>query len=315
MAKEVSAKVFANKNSQQPITPVVARQFVSPPASLRMLGARYSVMFGEVEKKWEATMASYEAIKKTSPNIPEPAGLQDASSEELRKILYAKNSPTYIDDQRIRQYIQRDNNVRNKLNNLERTLNEVKLRHPGSPARAHMLIDADKPRDSAVLIKGNPGNKGAVVPRQFLEFVSFTRENARPREPFKIGSGRLELAKEIASADNPLTARVIANRVWLHHFGQGIVRTPDDFGTRSEPPTHPELLDYLASWFVENGWSLKKLHRLLMLSQVYQQASDSEECGVRNAESEAPHSAFRTPHSVDPENRLLWHFNRQRLDF
>src|SRR6185436_2164532 len=205
----------------------------------------YSVMFGEIEKKWEATMANYEAIRKTSPSTPEPSAMQDAPSEELRKTLYAKNSPTFIDDQRVRQYIQRDNGVRNRLNNLERTVNEVKLRHPGSPARAHVLVDADKPRDSVVLIKGNPGNKGSVAPRQFLEFVSFTREKEQPRQPFKNGSGRLELAKEIISPDNPLAARVIVNRVWLHHFGQGIVRTPDDFGTRSESPTHPELLDYL----------------------------------------------------------------------
>jgi mono/diheme cytochrome c family protein len=293
-AKELSAKIYANKDSGKAINPVVARLFVSPPASLKMVVARYSVMFSEIEKKWEATMANYEAIKRSSPNTPEPPGLQDAASEEVRKILYAKNSPTFIDDQRIRQFIQRDNGVRNKLNNLERAVNEVKLRHPGSPPRAHVLVDADKPRDSTILIKGNPGNKGPIVPRQFLEFIE--GEN---RKPFKDGSGRLELAKEIASADNPLTARVIVNRVWLHHFGQGIVRTPDDFGTRSEPSTHPELLDYLASWLVEKGWSLKKLHRLIMTSSVYQQSSD-----------ENPRFA-----QIDPDNRYLWQMNRCRLDF
>ncbi|HKQ39568.1 MAG TPA: PSD1 and planctomycete cytochrome C domain-containing protein [Verrucomicrobiae bacterium] len=298
-AKELSAKFYANKDAQKPINPVVARLFISPPTSLKMVAARYSVMFSEVEKKWEATMANYEAIKKVSTSTPEPSGLQDASSEELRHILYAKNSPTFIDDQRVRQFIQRDNGVRNKINQLERAVNDVKLRHPGSPARAHVLVDADKPRDSAVLIKGNPGNKGPVVPRQFLEFISFTRDDGRSRKPFKEGSGRLELAKEIASAENPLTARVIVNRVWLHHFGQGIVRTPDDFGTRSDPPTHPELLDYLASWFVENGWSLKKLHHLIMSSSAYQQSSD-----------ENPRFA-----QIDPDNRYLWQMNRRRLDF
>ena len=297
--KELSAKIYANKDAQKPINPVVARLFISPPTSLKMVSARYSVMFGEIEKKWEATMANYEAMKKVSASTPEPTALQDASSEEVRKILYAKNSPTFIDDQRIRQHIQRDNGVRNRLNQLERAVNDVKLRHPGSPDRAHVLVDADRPRDSAILIKGNPGNKGPVVPRQFLEFISHVRETERPRGPFKTGSGRLELAKEIASADNPLTSRVIVNRVWLHHFGQGIVRTPDDFGTRSEPPTHPELLDYLASWFVENGWSLKKLHRLIMSSSAYQQSSD-----------ENPRFA-----QVDPENRYLWQMNRRRLDF
>ncbi len=293
-AKELSAKFYANKDPQKPINPAVARLFISPPTSLKMVAARYSVMFGEVEKKWEATMANFEAIKKVNGGTPEPTALQDTATEDLRKMLYAKNSPTYIDEQRIRQFIQRDNGVRNKINQLERAVNEVKVRHPGSPARAHVLVDADKPRDSAILVKGNPGNKGPVVPRQFLEFIE-----GEGRKPFKDGSGRLELAKEIASADNPLAARVIVNRVWLHHFGQGIVRTPDDFGTRSEPPTHPELLDYLASWLVENGWSLKKLHRLIMSSSAYQQSSD-----------ENPRFA-----QIDPDNRYLWQMNRRRLDF
>ena len=89
----------------------------------------------------------------------------------------------------------------------------------------------------------------------------------------KAGSGRLELAGWIASKDNPLTARVMVNRTWLHHFGKGLVNTPNDFGTRGVPPTHPELLDWLASEFVRSGWSMKALHRLIMLSAAYRQAS------------------------------------------
>jgi hypothetical protein len=119
------------------------------------------------------------------------------------------------------------------------------------------------------------------------------------RKPFKDGSGRLELARAIASRDNPLTARVMVNRVWMHHFGKGLVRTPGDFGTRGEPPTHPELLDWLASSFMDAGWSVKQLHRVIVLSNAYRQASDDNEHGP----------------AVDPENRLLWKVNRQRLDF
>jgi hypothetical protein len=119
------------------------------------------------------------------------------------------------------------------------------------------------------------------------------------REPFKQGSGRLELAKAISSPSNPLTARVMVNRVWGWHFGQGFVRTPSDFGVRSEPPTHPELLDYLALRFIEDGWSLKKLHRRIMLSAVYQQASDYNPVASK----------------LDPDNSLLWRMNRRRLDF
>jgi hypothetical protein len=107
------------------------------------------------------------------------------------------------------------------------------------------------------------------------------------------------LAKDIASPANPLTARVMINRIWLHHFGEGFVKTPDDFGTRSEAPSHPELLDYLAATFVEEGWSIKKMHRLIMLSSVYQQGSDDN-------------PRFD---QIDPENKYLWQMNRRRLDF
>jgi hypothetical protein len=107
------------------------------------------------------------------------------------------------------------------------------------------------------------------------------------------------LAEAIVNPTNPLTARVFVNRVWLHHFGAALVRTPSDFGLRSDPPTHPELLDYLAARFVQDGWSIKNLHRLIMLSSVYQQSSDN------NARSS----------KIDADNRLLWRMNRQRLDF
>ena len=116
-----------------------------------------------------------------------------------------------------------------------------------------------------VFQRGNPSNPGAQVPRQFLEVLAGPQ-----RKPFTQGSGRLELAQAIASKDNPLTARVMVNRLWLHHFGAGLVTTPSNFGLRGEPPSHPELLDYLAWRFMEDGWSIKKMHRLIVLSSVYQ---------------------------------------------
>ena len=165
---------------------------------------------------------------------------------------------------------------------------------PGAAEKA--LIEEERPHPSNphVFVRGNSGNQGPEVPRRFLAVLS-----GPDRKPFHDGSGRLELARRIASPDNPLTARVMVNRVWLHHFGEGLVRTPSDFGARSDPPTHPELLDFLASKFMKEGWSIKRLHRLIMLSSVYQQSSNG------SAKSE----------SLDPENRLLSHFNRQRLDF
>jgi mono/diheme cytochrome c family protein len=166
--------------------------------------------------------------------------------------------------------------------------------HPGAPARAMVLEDVLKPKDSPVFIRGEAGNKGPIVPRRFLEVLS------GPNRPaYTNGSGRLQLAYAIANKDNPATARVLVNRLWLHHFGEGFVPTPDDFGTMSEPPSHPELLDYLASRFMEEGWSLKKMHRLIMLSSVYQESS------VNN-----PRFA-----QIDPFNRLLWRANIRRLEF
>ena len=164
----------------------------------------------------------------------------------------------------------------------------------GSPPRAMVLVDAPVPVQPRVFIRGNPGRPGEEVERRFVSVLA----KGDPA-PFKQGSGRLELARAIASADNPLTTRVFVNRVWARHFGRGLVRTPGDFGVRGEPPTHPELLDWLATRFVEDGWSPKKLHRLLMLSDAYQQSSDLDGRGTK----------------IDPENRLVWRQNRQRLDF
>jgi hypothetical protein len=173
-------------------------------------------------------------------------------------------------------------------------INELQLTNPVSPARAMAVADAPRPRNSPILIRGEQQNRGAIVPRQFLGILSGPN-----RKPFTTGSGRLELASAIANKDNPLTARVMVNRIWMHHFGQAFVRTPDDLGVMSEKPSHPELLDYLASEFVERGWSIKEMHRLVMRSNAYQQSSDTNPAFAQK----------------DPENRLLWRANLRRLDF
>lgn len=183
---------------------------------------------------------------------------------------------------------------RDELKKKQNKVQELKVTHPGSPPRAMVLVDAPQPVQPHVLLRGNPRNPGEAVPRQFLAVLAGPQ-----RKPFRQGSGRLELARAIADRDNPLTARVMVNRIWLHHFGAGLVRTPSDFGVRGEPPTHPELLDYLAATFMESGWSIKTMHRLLMLSSVYQQSSDAD-----------PPSR-----EMDPDNRLLSRMTRRRLEF
>lgn len=155
------------------------------------------------------------------------------------------------------------------------------------------LVDAKQPRNPYVFLRGQAGNRGKSVPRQFL-LVASTGD----RQPFKDGSGRLEMARAITDPANPLTARVFVNRVWGHVWGSYLVDTPSDFGVRSDPPTHPLLLDWLASDFVRHDWSLKHLLRNIVLSRAFQQQSRHRpDCAV-----------------VDPENKLLWRANRRRLD-
>jgi cytochrome c553 len=180
------------------------------------------------------------------------------------------------------------------LGDLRRQVSRLELTDPGSPACATALYDRDKPQDSPIFLRGEENNKGDIAPREFLRILS-----GPAQVPFHIGSGRLELANSIVNPNNPLTSRVLVNRVWLHHFGEGIVTTPDDFGNQSDPPSHPELLDYLAARFMQEGWSIKKLHRLIMLSSTYQQSSENN-----------PRYA-----QLDPQNRLLWRANIHRLEF
>ncbi|MHC4876552.1 MAG: PSD1 and planctomycete cytochrome C domain-containing protein [Planctomycetota bacterium] len=166
-------------------------------------------------------------------------------------------------------------------------------KEPPKPEGAMPLLEADNQFNPYVFLRGQPGNRGPQVKRQFLEVLS----GPEPK-PFEKGSGRLELAQAIASEQNPLTARVIVNRIWRQHFHASMVTTPSDFGLRCDPPTHPELLDWLAADLIENGWSLKSLHRNILLSATWQQTS------VDNPAKRA----------IDPENRLLWRMNRGRLE-
>ncbi|HCA50039.1 MAG TPA: hypothetical protein DEP12_06515 [Planctomycetaceae bacterium] len=161
---------------------------------------------------------------------------------------------------------------------------------PAAPPRALVLHDNKTATEPYVFIRGNPNNRGNYVQRKFLTILS------PDDRPFEHGSGRLELAQSIASDTNPLTSRVLVNRLWAKIFGQGIVATTSDFGLRGSKPSHPMLLDYLANQFIESGWSVKTLIRQMLLSQAYQQSSES----------------VHIP-DIDPTNLLLWRSNRKRL--
>jgi hypothetical protein len=177
------------------------------------------------------------------------------------------------------------------IEKLRRLADEWKAKSPVAPARA-MVMTEGALTTPVVFLRGNPNNPGPQVPRQFLGLIA-----GPTRKPFADGSGRLEMAKAITDPKNPLTARVMANRVWGHLFGQAIVRTPSDFGIRCDPPTHPELLDWLASRFVESGWSVKQLQRLIVTSRTYRQTSGASPELVK----------------LDPENRLIGRMSHKRL--
>jgi cytochrome c553 len=185
-----------------------------------------------------------------------------------------------------RELLKQQEEIQSQIGDLEET--------PVAPPRAEIMVDVRNLQSYPVLIRGEAANKGPTAPRRFLEILS------GPKRPeWNNDSGRLELAQSIADPKNPLTARVIVNRIWQQHFGVGFVSTPDDLGNQSAPPTNPELLDYLANRLVDEGWSLKKLQRLIVLSSVYQ-------------ESSAGNPAYT---DTDPDNTLLWRYNLHRLDF
>jgi Protein of unknown function (DUF1553)/Protein of unknown function (DUF1549) len=157
-----------------------------------------------------------------------------------------------------------------------------------------------EPPPTHFLIRGDPESKGSLMKPGFLTVATYGNPPVEiPRPDGRTSGRRLALAEWIGSPQNPLSARVIVNRIWHHHFGKGIVATLDNFGKMGEPPTHPELLDWLAVEFVNKGWSLKQLHRLMMTSEAYQMVSAYDHGGNLKA---------------DPDNQLLWRYRPQRLD-
>ena len=280
-AAVLSARFAANDNPTNRLNPLVAALFKTPPASLKDVADRYDKLFADIDQQWRELAKN-----------PKAAALADKDREALRQVLYAETSPFKMDSEEMYKLF--DTPAQQKVRANQRKLDELDATHAGAPPRAMAMRDKTTPVEPVVFVRGNAGNPGPKVPRQFFEILS-----GEKREPFKKGSGRLELAQAIASTNNPLTARVMANRVWAHHFGTPLVRTPSDFGVRTDPPTNPALLDHLAASFMAGNWSLKKLHRSLLLSATYQQSSAENAAGAK----------------VDPANEFYWRMNRQRLDF
>lgn len=262
------------------------------PATLIDLAKVYGKLFDDIDAEWAALLKA----------TPDAKALPDAAAEEIRQVLYAESSPAHITLDQARHFFPGD--VTNKITDLKRKADSLRVTSPGAPPRA-MIVKDGPIHEPVIFVRGNPGRHGKQVPRQFLHVVSHKDD-----KPFTKGSGRLELAEKIVDPQNPLSYRVFVNRIWQNHFGTGIVPTPSDFGTRGLPPSNQKLLDWLAANLTgvdadggvsasPNRMTFKQLHRQIMSSAVYRQSS-AENPMARN---------------VDPENRLLWRMPRQRLDF
>lgn len=174
-----------------------------------------------------------------------------------------------------------------------RTIEFAKKKSATAPYEVAYAVMEGKPHNVRLQKRGEPRELGEEVPRRFLAILG-----GDPLPKSETGSGRLALADWLVRPENPLTARVMVNRIWQHHFGVGLVATPNDFGNRGQRPTHPELQDYLAWRFQNEGWSIKAMHRLMVHSRTYQLASTPDERAAAG----------------DPENKLLGHYRRRRLD-
>jgi mono/diheme cytochrome c family protein len=288
---EQAAARLAELATGEPLNPL-ALALVQPdlPRSLNDAAQRYGKLLNRVDRHWQEALQQAAAAGRNPPStLPDPA------EEEVRQVLYGPEAPPNLAVNPFGDLeLLPDRPSQDTYEKLRKEVENYRATGPGAPPRAMALVDAPTPYEPRVFLRGNPNQLGEAVPRRFLQVLSSSDDR-----PFQKGSGRLELAQKIVDPRNPLTARVLVNRVWLHHFGSGLVRTPSDFGVRIEPPSHPALLDHLASTLIREGWSLKQLHRRIMLSSVYQQQSaDRPDC-----------------FAVDPENRLLWKANRRRLDF
>jgi hypothetical protein len=271
-------EIFGTEKSIGEWTSPAAKLFAGfRPADRAALAARFQELFNDALRSREA-LANPEAA------------LPDAGLEALRQALFEKFGPFRAPGD-ARDYYPEES--RQQLAALEREAKKLEDATPEFP-RAMGVRDGANIADLAIHIRGSHWTLGETVPRRFLRAIAGEQQAPLPEK----SSGRLELARWLTEKNHPLTSRVMVNRIWRWHFGRGIVPSTDNFGRLGEPPTNQPLLDWLAVRFVESGWSVKDMHRLIMLSSTYQMSSEYD---ARSAEA-------------DPENTLLWRMNRRRLE-
>ena len=233
-----------------------------------------------------------EAVNTESTAATDPVNQSnDALNRSLQRIVSAR-----LDRGSRRERV---NELRTKLADLQSVGDKIEKQLLEPVQGMAYAVAEGTPHDAPIHMRGEPSQPGKLVNRRLPALFASKDVEADKLD----GSGRLQLARWITNEASPLTARVMVNRIWQQHFGRGIVRTENDFGTRGEAPTHPELLDWLASRFIESGWSVKHMHRLIVHSQAYQQSSSPESHADANT----------TPDQIDPDNRYLWRFSPRRL--
>lgn len=240
-----------------------------------------------IQRNWRA--------REYNPYAEHPAPLPDPEMEELRQVLLGFQGPWGGPQLPPRMLFRSGiGDYKTPIKMTAMAFLKQDGEDPRAPIKAMTVRDHVKPANSPVYLRGDKNSPGEAAPRAFL-----TRLAKPDAQPYANGSGRLELARDITRRDNPLTARVIVNRVWQWHFGEGLVPTSSDFGLNGLPPTHPELLDWLTAWFMDKGWSIKKLNRLILNSNTWQQDSRPRPDGM----------------AKDSDNKLLWRMSPRQLRF
>ena len=231
-------------------------------------------------------------LKRADSNKPwEKLFPQDSDLHDSAALIFHKEAPPQWRFGLFRVLITRKDLI--EIRKLKAVVTAHYATSPRGFDRAMVVQDRNKIQEPYVMVRGDVDRRGKTVPRRFPALLLRDSSNK-----YSNGAGRLELANDIVSPDNPLTPRVIVNRVWMHHFNKPLVGTPSDFGMQGDRPSHEELLNWLAADFIKSGWSLKKLHRKMMLSRAYQQSSLSRSDG----------------RDQDVENRLLWRMNSRRIE-
>ena len=276
-AKFPLLEVWFEKNAMKEKTDATEQEII---ASARKLMARLEPILKALEEKdveWRNKMAS-SGKRHGRPRAPGADGVF---------IKHLRDGPC-----RIGNVNELGDAEKEKQKTLNEELAKQKKDSPPKPATAHVLADGGS-GNMHVALRGDLAKRGEIAERKFLRILAGDEAPA-----YKKGSGRLELAESVVDPENPLTSRVLVNRVWQWHFGQALVRTPSNFGKLGETPTHPELLDWLARDLMENGWSLKRLHRRIMLSATWRMSSSHDE----------------TKFAKDGDNRLIWRMSPRKLD-